>query len=122
MNEFLENLAALGLPPFERTALFSDTRKPLALLLEAAPVAPLCFNTKNWLKSPVSKAGGKTPFWSRDYTGVSLSSSTFSSASDRSCKNARTAESVVSPIARRYAALAFFTRPACANTCARVAQ
>ena len=43
-----------------------------ALLLEAVPVAPLYFNTKNWLKSPRVQGWREDPFWSRDYTGVFL--------------------------------------------------
>jgi oligopeptide transport system substrate-binding protein len=43
-----------------------------ALLLEAAPIAPLYFNTKNWLKSPRVQGWQEDPFWSRDYTGVIL--------------------------------------------------
>jgi oligopeptide transport system substrate-binding protein len=43
-----------------------------ALLLEAAPIAPLYFNTKNWLKSPRVQGWQEDPFWSRDYVGVFL--------------------------------------------------
>lgn len=43
-----------------------------ALLLEAAPIAPLYFNTKNWLKSPRAQGWQEDPFWSRDYVGVFL--------------------------------------------------
>jgi oligopeptide transport system substrate-binding protein len=43
-----------------------------AILLEAAPIAPLYFNTKNWLKSPRVQGWQEDPFWSRDYTGVIL--------------------------------------------------
>jgi len=43
-----------------------------ALLIEAAPIAPLYFNTKNWLKSPRVQGWQEDPFWSRDYVGVFL--------------------------------------------------
>jgi hypothetical protein len=64
------------------SALFSNTPSlsPLAcdgaavaLLLEAAPVAPLYFNTKNWLKSPRVQGWREDRCCSRDHTGVSFS-------------------------------------------------
>ncbi len=42
------------------------------LLFEAAPISPLYFNTKNWLKSPRVQGWQEDPFWVRDYTGVYL--------------------------------------------------
>ncbi len=42
------------------------------LLLAAAPVAPLYFNTKNWLMSPRVRGWREDALWTRDYTGVFL--------------------------------------------------
>ncbi len=42
------------------------------LLLESAAIAPLYFNTHNWLMTPRVKGWSEDALWSRDYTGVSL--------------------------------------------------
>ena len=49
-----------------------DAAPSEALLLASAPVAPLYFNTKNWLKSPRVQGWREDPFWTRDYTAVHL--------------------------------------------------
>jgi oligopeptide transport system substrate-binding protein len=43
-----------------------------ALLLEAAPVAPIYFNTKNWLMSPRVHGWQEDAVWTRFYQNVSL--------------------------------------------------
>lgn len=42
------------------------------LLLESAAIAPLYFNTHNWLMTPRVKGWNEDALWSRDYTGISL--------------------------------------------------
>lgn len=44
------------------------------LLLAAAPIAPLYFNTRNWLMSARFSGWKEDALWTRDYTGISLSS------------------------------------------------
>jgi oligopeptide transport system substrate-binding protein len=41
-------------------------------LMEAAPVAPLYYNAKNWLMRPEVKGWEENPLWVRDYRGLGL--------------------------------------------------
>ena len=43
-----------------------------SLLLSAAPIAPLYFNTRTWLMSPRVRDWREDPLWTRDYTAVHL--------------------------------------------------
>ena len=43
-----------------------------SLLLEAAPIAPLYFNTRNWLMSPRVHGWQEDALWTRNYTALSL--------------------------------------------------
>jgi oligopeptide transport system substrate-binding protein len=58
-------------PAFDRL-LLTDPSAAERLLLESAAIAPLYFNTHNWLMSPRVQGWSEDALWSRDYTGVSL--------------------------------------------------
>jgi oligopeptide transport system substrate-binding protein len=53
----------------QRAAAFAAAE---LLLLDSAAIAPLYFNTHNWLMSPRVQGWSEDALWSRDYTGISL--------------------------------------------------
>ncbi len=69
--DFDRHLAAAAAAPTSRaqvTALAAAETQ----LLESAAIAPLYFNTHNWLMTARVKGWSEDALWSRDYSGASL--------------------------------------------------
>ena len=65
----LVGAASTETDPARRNQLLADAE---TLLLTAAPVAPLYFNTRNWLMSPRVHGWRDDSLWTRDYAGIFL--------------------------------------------------
>ncbi|MBC7369737.1 MAG: peptide ABC transporter substrate-binding protein [Undibacterium sp.] len=69
--DFDRHLATATAAPTARTQATALAAAELQLL-ESAAIAPLYFNTHNWLMTTRVKGWSEDALWSRDYTGVSL--------------------------------------------------